>query len=364
MRFGSLVLLSVFLLSGCGGQEADSAAAPEAAGYSSPVRVSDATRQDVQRTLQLGAPAEAWQSARLAPSSPGRVERVAVGLGEEVEEGQLLVSMDRRLLELQRQQAERSMDLARLQRTDAERELARARELAGSGALTPQNLEKAELGADMARAQEAQAEAALSLLGEQLRRTRITAPFDGAVTGIFVEPGELYSGMAGLGGAPAVVSVASLDPIRLDILVPERDLPQVSVGMDVHLLADAYPDTRFSGSVVALNAAAEPGSRSFRARVQVPNPDGVLRPGMFLRAQLLLAQAPGVLAVRSEAILEGDDGASVFVVREGVASRRSVELGLAGDDAIEVRSGLTESESVVVEGAFGLPDGARVRVLP
>jgi membrane fusion protein (multidrug efflux system) len=351
----------VVLLAAC--TTAEPTAEVEASSYRATVRTQVLARGEVRQTLTLGGVAEAEQSAHLLPSAPGKVDQILVTFGQPVTKGQVLARMDTTLQRLQLDQAEHGVALAELQLTSAARELERMRPLASTQALTEQALERLQLGVDMARAQLAQGTASVELLREQLRQTVLTAPFDGVVTGVAAEPGDYVSMMGGLGGPPSLIAVAALDPIRLDVQLPERNLPQAREGMPVVVTSDIFPDQPFSGTLAALNAAAEPGTRTFRARVTVANPDGTLKPGLFLRAALVLDTREDVAWLPPDAITLEGETARVHLVDGEVVRHQPVTVGLRGEDRWEV-IGLAEGALVAIEGHHGLPDGAPVRVEP
>jgi RND family efflux transporter MFP subunit len=369
----AFLLLSSLSLPACGrlkdaAAPADATAAAGSTGEqalgAANVRTSPAVRGEVLRTLELGGVAEAWEQARLAPTVPGRISRIAVELGQAVQKGDLLAEMDTSTLRLQLEQARRALELARLQGQDARNEAERARTLVASGAITAQQAEKAELGVALAEAQLAQGEAQLAVLDEQVRQGTLLAPFDGTVTGVFAREGEFFSTMASLSGPPALVSLAALDAIRLDLQVPDRDIVRFAPGVAVELSSDALPGWTGAGEVTHVAAAAEPGTRVFRVRVRIPNTDGQLRPGLFLRGKALVERRDGVVAIPPDAVIEGGNGgeSAVMLVSEQRARRVPVKVGLRGDHAWEVE-GVEPGAELVVEGQFGLPDGAAVKVL-
>lgn len=362
-----LLLLALLVLVGC---EEPKAAAPDtssapATTYDAnaiPVRATPAVRSSVVRTLELGGVAEAWRAARLAPSAQGVVETLNVQLGDSVKKGQLLAAIDTTTLSLQHEAALRATDLARLQLKDAESEAARAASLAESGAITSRDGDKAALGLDLARAQLAQGEAQAAALAGQVKLARVVAPFGGRVTALHVEQGEFWSGMGGMGGPPTLVEVQALDTIKIDVNLPEIDLSRVSEGMTVELESDAFAGRTFAGTVSLVNAAATPGARTFLVRIKHDNADGTLRPGMFLRARLVVESREDVVFVPERAVTHHADGYYVMVLDGTTARRRPVTPGLRGDNGWEI-GGVEADERIVVEGHFGLPDGANVRVL-
>ncbi|MCO4772876.1 MAG: efflux RND transporter periplasmic adaptor subunit [Deltaproteobacteria bacterium] len=365
-RLAACVLIAGLCAAGCPSPSSTTAASTPARTMGDvdaiPVVVAPAAEGEVVRTLQLGGLAQAWRAARLAPSAQGVVETLNVELGDTVEKGKLLASIDTSALRLQRDAAARSIDLAAIQVTDARGEAARARELAPSGAITPRDLEKAELGLELARAQLEQARAQSAALDGQIRLAQVVAPFGGRVTALSIEQGEFFASMGSMGGPPMLVEVQALDTIKVDVAVPESDLAKVSEGMEVSLHSDAFAERTFKGEVTLVNAAATPGARTFLVRIKVPNDDGALRPGMFLRASLMVDRADGVVSVPPVAVTRQEAGAYVMVIEDNIAKRRPVTPGLRGDSKWALQ-GVTAGEQVVVEGQFGLPEGARVRII-
>jgi len=168
--------------------------------------------------------------------------------------------------------------------------------------------------------------------------------------------------MAGMGGPPALIELDALDPIRLDVHIPDVDLSRIQAGMEVAATTDAWPDREFPGEVTLVNAAADAGARTFLVRISLPNEDRALRPGLFLTARLVVDQRPEAIVVPAVAVTDGVDSPYVMVVEGTTARRTPVEPGLRGDDGWEV-TGVSPGAQVVVEGQFGLPEGATVRVL-
>jgi multidrug efflux pump subunit AcrA (membrane-fusion protein) len=205
-----------------------------------------------------------------------------------------------------------------------------------------------------AKAQLAQAEAALVSAQVQLREATVTAPFAGTITQRNVEPGEGVSS-----SSPAFI-LAQLDDVHVELTVPEGQRPGLRVGQTVEVTVDALPGLRFAGKLAEIRPAAATASRSFVVKVRVPNPQGVLRPGMFARGTIIVSTRPHVLRVPARAVLTTAAKPLVFVVRDGKATHREVTLGERRAGLVEVLRGLTEGEQVVVSGVAGLSDGQAV----
>lgn len=364
IRFALSILL---LATGCaalqrGAEEAASGGETVVTDRAVPVKVSPAVRADLVRTLRLAGVARAWQNASLAPQAQGTVEAIHVGIGSVVQRGQVLAEIDTTTLGLQAEQGRRAVELARLQAEDATREYGRARGLAETGALPPATLDKAAFGEKLAQAQLAQAEAAVRVIEAQLGHATLRAPFAGTVTAVAADVGEFWAPVAGLGGGPVLVQLDDLQLIRLDVHLADVDLARVTAGLAATVTTDALPGQVFAGKVELINASAETGARTFLAVLSVPNPESVLKPGMFLTAAIAVDSRAAVLAVPPEAVTVAGAETWVAVVESGKAKRHPVQTGLRGDSGWEVQ-GVPDGAQVIVEGHFGLPDGSDVRVV-
>lgn len=354
-------LCFVLLLAACQPQATPSAAPVVAALDGAPVRAATASRQSLVRTVELGGVVAASRSARLVPLGQGVVSALPVKLGDRVKRGQLLAELDVSTLRLQVDQAEKAGRLAHLQLDDARREAERAERLAAEGALAQAQLDKARAGLAMAEAQTAQADASVAVLRDQIGRARLTAPFDGTVTMVALEQGEFFSPTPSMSGPPALVAIDDLDNLQLDLHIADVDLPRVHEGMEAVVRSEVYPERTWAGTVQTVGASAEPGTRTFLVRVRIANDDGALRPGLFLTAALVLERADDAIVVPASAVLGDGDQRWAMVLDGDVARRRAVRVGMRGDAGWQVEDGLTDGETVVTEGHFGLPDGSAVR---
>lgn len=219
----------------------------------------------------------------------------------------------------------------------------------------------AEAAVAQARAGVAQAEATLASSRASLAKARqdianatLTSPIDGIISVRSAEIGQLIGP-----GAPAL-TIVTLDKVFFEAQVPETRIRQIRVGVPVEITVDALPDKTFRGRIARIYPSGSTASRTFTARVEIDNPGGALRPGMFARGSAIVLSREGVV-VSKDAIVQTEEGkTAVFVVRDGRAERRLVTVGLGTAETVEIVSGVRDGESIVVAGQGGLRDGAPV----
>lgn len=304
--------------------------------------------------------------AHLSPRLAGQVQRVEAELGQSVVAGSPLAWIDS--IELGRAKADYLRARARYEL--AQRRHQRERLLYEDRISSEQEVLEAEAGAREAQADLAAAEETLHLYGLDQEEVAgldyddpraslyaVRAPFAGKVVGKGVARGELVT------PERTLFTVADLDTAWVWLDVYERDLRHVALGQAVQVEVDAYPGELFEGTIGYLGDMVEPESRTVRGRVELRNPGGRLRPGMFARVEMsdpeAAAAAAPVPAVPQAALQRQGDGAVVFVaLGEGRFERRPVQVGRRSFGWVEVLVGLEAGEEVVTEGAFLLKSQA------
>jgi membrane fusion protein (multidrug efflux system) len=175
-----------------------------------------------------------------------------------------------------------------------------------------------------------------------------------------LDPGALV----GPPGGGAIVTVARIDRLRAFITVNEREAAGIAVGKEAHVELDAVPGKSYGGAVVRVAPAFDPITRTLDAEVQLANPAGELRAGMYGRASVRLETHPHVAVVPVNAVQLSDDQKYVFVLNGTKVARRAVKIGTEFGDGqfFEVLAGIAPGDEVVIAGADAIGDGATVRV--
>ncbi len=181
----------------------------------------------------------------------------------------------------------------------------------------------------------------------------VRAPIGGTVIEKHVTKGEVVD------GTQPIYQIADLSVVWVIVNIYEGDFRSIEVGQEARIVTKAYPDRKFEGKVTWLSAVVEEASRTLRARIEVPNEDGALRPGMFINAEVVLNRRTAGTAVPINAIRRADGRSIVFVQEElGVFERREVQLGIQTDSNVEILHGVTSGELVVTDGSFILKSEA------
>jgi RND family efflux transporter MFP subunit len=299
----------------------------------------------------------ATHHAEIAAEVDGRVTELLVEEGAAVDADQPVLLLDpaKRRLELDRAEARVVEAVAQVE--NDRRRVARQRELFDQRIASQSTLDEAETALRLSEAKLTAARAALGVERRALHEATVRAPFAGLVVERKVSLGE-YVRM----GEP-LVEIVSLDPVEVEFRVAEVDSSFVRPGQEVNVTVAPYPDRVFPAKVDVISPTIDPRTRTLRVKAALDNSDGLLRPGLFARADLGLDTREGVALIPSEAVLQRVDGSIVFVVEDGERVRRRV-VGIAGfrDDAVVIESGLAAGEELVVRGHADLIDGQAVRV--
>jgi RND family efflux transporter MFP subunit len=364
------------------GRSAETGAA--AAGSAAPARptlaveLGEARRGTMSDVVAVVGSLEGQASVEVSSKVNGRLEEVAVRIGDRVARGSVLARVEARELQEQVRQAEASFDVARatVRQREADLKFAqtnldRSQSLFQRQLLPRQTLDdadarhqSAQAQLDLARAQFAQAQARLDELKITLSATDIRSPVDGFVGKRLLDPGALVSPNT------PVVSVVEIDRVRLVAAVVEKDLRRIQVGAGAEVEVDAFPGETFHGRVARVAPVLDPATRTAQMEIEVPNRDFRLKPGMYSRVRLTVATRAQALTVPVNAVVTVEGRRGVFQVKDGQvrdgqvkeAAFVPIQTGLEDGTRIEVLSGLSDGARVVTTGAAALRDGDPVTI--
>ena len=328
-----------------------------------PVKVFKAARERITEKITYTGTLEALNKINITPEVGGKIARIYVEAGDRVAKGQLLAELETESIRLQVKQAQAGVAVAEASAADAQRNKERMDRLIKENAVSEQQREKIQLAFDAAAAQLEQARAALNMAQHALDISIMKAPFAGVIASKNAEVGDVINPMMGGaygGGAGGVLTLMDYSKVKLAVAVSSEDIGRIRKGQEAVLRVASLPGRDFRGVVRIVNLTADPLSKKFGVEVYVDNPDAALRPGTFGNIVFEVESHENALVVPQTAILENS---YVFVAENGKAVRKNVTLGLENTTMIEVLAGLAEGDPVVVEGNYGLEDGAALQVL-
>lgn len=301
-----------------------------------------------QPALHAVGSLKAVQGVDVTTDLGGIIREINFESGSKVEKGQLLVKLDTTQEEAQLRQAEASLALAKTN-------LVRQRDLLARKATSQSDFDAASANADGSQAAVEQYTAIIA-------RKTLQAPFSGVLgirqvnVGQYLEPGK------------AVVSLQSQDPIYAEFSIPQQELSKVDIGGVVHILADGIDGKTFEGKVTAINSKIDEATRNILVEATLSNSEGQLRPGMYVKVEVLLPQKDGVISIPATAVNYAPYGDSVFLVKDGegdgpkTAIQQFIKVGPTRGDQVSVLSGVKEGDIVVTSGGFKLNSGAEITI--
>lgn len=322
------------------------------------VRVIHATQGAASQEIVLPGTIQPFTDAPIYARTTGYLRQWYADIGTHVKAGQLLADIDTPEVDQQLNQARADLATAeaneKLARTTAER----YRDLIKTDSVSRQDLDNAN-GALEARETAIQsAKANVSRLEELHAFARIESPFDGVVTARNVDVGALVNA----GSGRELFHVASVQKLRVFVNVPELYSRAATPGLKANLTLAEYPGRNFEGTLARTSQAIDVASRTLLTEIDVDNRSGDLLAGSYVQAHLKLPAAEATTKLPVNALIFGSDGLQVAKLIDGKAVLSSVTLGRDYGDSVEVLTGLTPSDSVIVNPPDSLTSGTAVNV--
>ena len=304
---------------------------------------------------------EARFHTEIAAEVDGRVTELAVDEGGQVEEGAIVIEIDPARRDLDLAAAKARLSQARAERRNQERKTRRIRELRSQNVSSIQQLEEAETMLALAESAVRAEEAAVGVAERAVRDSSVTAPFAGLVARRSVELGEYVQ------PGKSLFELVALNPLEAIFSLTELDTERVRLGQRVEISVGAFPNRTFEGRVSFVAPTVDPATRTLRIKAEIENEEGVLRPGLFARVSLGVAERENILMVPAESLIQRVGGASIYRVNdsegsEGLVERLAVQVGATDGDYLEVRGSVRSGDRIVRRGHGGLANGMSVVV--
>lgn len=354
-KFKSILVGSMFLLgaslSACTGEQHKKESNSEAV----PVTVGRVQHVQERETISVSGSISTQNSpANVSFLVSGKVLSVGPREGDYVKKGQILASIDPTDYRLSLDAAKAQADQARVGLERAEDEYRRMKMLYDSKSLAPNDFEKYKAAYNSAVQQYEQAVASERLSRKRLTDGTLCAPTSGYIAKRLIEPGNTVAQ-----GQP-VFEIVQMDPVEVNVGVPETDVHRVRIGQQAEIAVPALPGKSFQGTVRVINVSADPNTRTYMTRVIVANPEHLLRVGMVAEATIRGDQTVAMVTLPGDAVVRDPQGATqvyVYYPEQKRVYAKRVEIGAAVNRNIEIKSGLSGTELIVLAGQTKLKNG-------
>jgi membrane fusion protein, multidrug efflux system len=325
------------------------------------VTVARVERASLSRMLSVSGTINARpnQDVRVSSLVAGRIAQILVAEGDGVKKDQALAKIEDKPYHDQLQQAEAAVQQAHAQLDNAHLTRQREETLFDRGISARKDLEDARTQEKVSEAAVRQSEASLGLARLQLSRTEVVSPLAGTVVKRLLSAGEAVDGT----GAQPIFQVANLTSVELFGNVPAEYLGRIRVGQKMEISSDAMPGNKWEGRVAAVSPAVDPATNMGLVRIELANPGARLKYGMYLTVQLPIETHDGALVVPQKAVYRNGEGSTlVYKVKGDAVAAVPVTRGIEAGGRVEVVGEVQPGDTVVLEGGYGLPDGARITI--
>ena len=341
----AVLLLAVSGLAACGNNGGGGTSATTTKKEAEKVKAITLGSERIAKNLELSSTLEGYETMNIAPSVTGHIEHIYVEVGSRVQKGSMLVRMD-----------QTQLNTTRINLASTKTELDRVTALRQSGSISEQVYDQTKAGYD----QLAESERFLD------QNTFVKAQFAGVISAKNYEDGEMYT------GAP-ILTLTQISRLKAIINIPETYFPKVKTGMKVDIESDIYPDQVFSGTIEIVYPTVDPQSHTFQAKLNIPNAQEKIRPGMYVRTRLAVGEVDAIVVPYQSVLkLTGSNERYVFVADSDqngatTARRVSVTLGQRFDDRIEIipveKDALKAGDRLVTTGQARLVDGSTLEIV-
>jgi RND family efflux transporter, MFP subunit len=368
-KVGSLILLALAIFISVTGYVILTKPAAKAVETTLPIKTAEVKAMDFSGQVALTGIMDAQEKSNLSSQLPGMVIAVRAKEGSFVKKGDTIISLDKKDLLNQLEQAKAGLansqaqaEQARLNYENSENDYNRFQELFKSGAISQQQMEQITLKRDIAKSQYETAQGAalkaaqanINAINLNIAKADIKSPIDGFLVTLNVSVGDT------IGPGIPLASIVAIDQLALTGNLSENYINYVKVGDSVEVTVESIPNRTFTGKISYISPASIPTGQFFPVKVAIDNPEGILKAGMTAAAKITVKNS-SVLVIPNSALLRRDDKDFVMVVKEGKAVKIAVRTGLKNEESTVIVQGLQARDRIIINGADGLADGEEVK---
>jgi membrane fusion protein (multidrug efflux system) len=308
-----------------------------------PVEISKAKKGSISSWILTTATLEPDSQVTIVSETNGTVEKLYVEEGSAVKEGQVIV-------QLAAKEKQVALQKANIRLQNAKMELDRKQKSYDQKIISQSEYDKAKFEMEVAESEKKSAEV-------DIDRITIRAPFTGIITERFIEKGQTIQPQTQL------FALVDREPLKAKIYLPEKEIFGIQENQTVNLALNAQKDVQFQGRVRQINPAVDPKTGTVKVTVEVTKAPDAVRPGSFIDVKLVTQRHDNSILIPKKALVEEAGEKYVFLIANGTASRKNVEIGFMDDQNAEILKGVNTGDSVVIAGQGSLRDGIKTEVV-
>ncbi|MCE1187544.1 MAG: efflux RND transporter periplasmic adaptor subunit [Ignavibacteria bacterium] len=341
--------------------QAGSSEANKKGGAAPAVSIGKPVRGEMEYTILLTGDVSPVKQAMIYTKVSGNIEREFVDIGSAVGQGQLLALIDTSIYSQNMKQAYGSYLQAEANYINTKANYERNASLLNKNLIARQDLDNAKTAFDVAIAQREVSLANYKNTQTQLSYCKITAPFSGTITKRFYDAGTYVT--AGQPTTSALFTLMDVNALKIMANIPERDIAAVAKVREADITVDALPDKHFSGKITKTSESVDLSTRTMVVQIDVNNPGHLLKPGMFANVTFVLDKKENTLKLPTESVQKDEKGWFVYTLPDSTVHKQYIQIGLRQEKEVEIISGVTENDKVVVAGQTLIKDKMKVRVV-
>ncbi len=327
------------------------------------VEMTSPTRGALQQKLNFTGDVQPIEQANIYSRVAGNIEKIYVNIGDYVNQGRLMASIDRSIYQQTERQNEGLYKQAKATVENNRVNWERNKELYDKGLVAKSDLDNARTTLTVSEAQVETSLANLRNAETTLSYCSITAPISGYVTKRLLDRGS-YVTVGGTTQSSVIFTIADIRQIKVMVNVLEKDIPQLDKVESVTVTSGTYPGEVFTAALKKMSQQVDLNTRTMPVEIDITNKDGKLKPGMFVSIQLVIQQSENALILPAQCVLKDDNGNFVYMVgTDSTAQSKYITIGIQQDNNDEIISGLSDNDRVIFSGQALLKNGAKVKIV-
>jgi RND family efflux transporter MFP subunit len=319
-------------------------------------------RKDIARVENLTGNILSDQQASIYSRVNGNIEKIYVNIGDRVANGQIIALIDTTIYSQNVKLSAASHDQSIANLANAKLAYERNKTLLEQNLISKQEVDNSRTAYEVALSQKNGAAANYTNALTQLSYCKVIAPFSGVITKRFFDPGVYVTATA---NSPSSIlfTLTDIDRLKAKVYIPEKEVPLLDNILDIEVIADALPNNTYNAKLRKVSQSIDLDTRTMECEIDINNTDKLLKPGMFIKINLILEKKYNVHTLPNNVVQADQSGSYIFIVNtDNTVTKKYVQLGVSQDNIYEILSGIDENDDIVFTGQNVLSDGSKIKI--